>query len=298
MCRLLLFSVFFSLSVSAQRFDPRIRHTPPAPNVKSVMIQTVKTYRVSDPKTFQYYPGKAVYQDSQVVYVDTTLRQGWNYSQNGLIESTYRKHNFPIREYYTHLNDSSWTCLKYYSARHYDSTVVIGDSAEAFQFFPYSPNARMWYAGNYCHYIRYSKKGKQLYHRESISSVKDSFWDYSSGGLFSMKEVRKSAGTDTVLYLDKKGRWMVKVINHYDSAGHSVRSEYFNRSLKEFDLVNIWANPHEGDQTLFLPKAGEQVAMIAKREYDERGLLIKISWISPASADPRLVQYYSYTFWE
>ncbi|HTF02888.1 MAG TPA: hypothetical protein VK826_02650 [Bacteroidia bacterium] len=298
--RYVLFILVFSpLFLFAQNNDPRIPQIAPAPGVKSVNIQTVRYFKtkinVEERTPLQVFFD--IHPKRDTIWAHHTLVEAQYYSRDGRIDSSYRNHHFPMHSYYTHFTDTSWTYVTWYENTRFDSTIVVGDSARTIRLGPYSSNHRLWYAGDSMHYISYNKKGKSFYHSDLCSSPADSFWDYQSGGPFAKKVVSHAGNRDTVFYRDAKGKWMVKVINHYDSGGHPVMSEYYNRSVKKFDLVSIFANHHVGDATLYLDQYGDRLSMTTRRTYDSNGLLLQEAWFWRNQATPNMVQFYSYDFW-
>lgn len=295
----LLLSFLISAGLSAQNDDPRIRQIAPAPGVKSVSIKTVRyantTVEITERTPVQV--ALDIHPKKDTIWVDTTAREWKYYAPDGKIESSYFKYYNPVQSYYRHLNDTSWVCITRLGWRT-DSTIVTGNTAKTVPAVRKEDYYRTLYAGDSMHYVYYNSKGKQQFHSEKCSSSVDSFWDYKSAGPFAKKVVLHAANRDTVLYLDKKGRWMVKVINHYDSAGHPVKSEYYNRSVKKFDLISMWANHHVGDATVYLGVNGDRLSMTVRRTYDANGLLLREAWFYREQVTAGAVKFYSYTFWE
>jgi len=284
MLRLLIFIFLFPFFAFAQNYDPRIKQNAPAPGIKCVQIETVRFYTQK---------GNASLLESN------TLTEKKYYSKEGRIDSAYHNYAFEKRFYFIYRNDSSWTCVSTIDFKPYDSTIVIGDSAKVFYTHEFSEGARHWYVGDSLHGRYYKKNGKRdrFFSYDRCSSAADSFWDYQSCGPFARRTLVHTGNIDTVCYFDARNRWMVKVINYSDSAGNPVKTEYINRSRKNFDIVPIHANHHIGDATLYLPENGSKVCMTVHRIYNAQGLPVKELW-RPAKADfSTYVRTYAYTFW-
>ncbi len=289
-------SLLFPALLAGQNPDPRIAQVAPEPGVRSVKITTVRYY-----SGFKDHHESKGFHDNKfdTTYGIPTLDQKKYYSEEGRLDSAYYNHHTAQFFYYGYMNDTSWTCISAYGKDRFDRTVVNGNSAEVFYYYaPFASN-KFWYSGDSLHSRSYDKKGKleKIFSYDRCSSASDSFWDYQSCGLFARKTVVHSMNRDTISYLDKKNRWMVKVINHFDSAGHPVKTEYMNRSMKEFDLIPMHANPHVGDATLYLPQNGTKVSMTVNRTYNGRGLLIEESWQPAESSYATYMRYYQYAFW-
>lgn len=296
MLRIILLVVFFPFIVEGQNSDPRIKHTAPAPGVKLVTEKIVRYYRTQVEYKDYIVPGIPVMRKRDTIVSDTVVAESRHYSPDGKIDSSDRTFVYRTHSIYTHSSDAEWKMQTWHEGNWFDLTEVNNDTAITtrqdadYRFCTVCID-------DSCRSETYNSKGKRTYKRDYCSSARDSFWDYVSGGPFTRKIVSHAGNRDTVLYLDSKGRWMVKVINHYDSAGHPVMSEYYNRSVKKFDLVSMWANHHIGDATLYLPQKGDQKSMIARRTYDTNGLLVQEAWFRPEDETATVVRYYSYAYY-
>lgn len=281
---ILLLTLAWSLS-AAQNDDPRIRKVAPAPGVKSVHVKMIiRSFSVENRKDTSWR-------------VDTAARETKYFAKDGRIDSSYFRYYLPDHSYYGHVSDSSWICTSVTGSLRV-STSVSGNHAEVRSINPGGGHYEIIYAGDSMHYAWYNDNGERRSQHHQCSSPADSFWDYKSGGPFAKKVIAHADNRDTICYLNAKGRWMVKVINLYDSLGRPVVSEYYNRSVKDFDLITMWANHHVGDATLYLPKNGDKLSMSVRRTYNAQGLLEQEAWYHQNRTTPSDVKMYSYTFWE
>ena len=292
--------LFFSVPVllSAQNDDPRIRQVAPAPGVQSMSVKTVR-YWVFKAKKEERTPAQirsGLHTKEYRMHVDSTARAINYYSPDGNVDSSYFKYYHPVSSSYHYLNDTSWVCISTRTWR-IDSTIVTGNTAKTVPAERGDDYYRALYRGDSMHYVYYNSKGERRTHYDYCTSPADSFWDYRSAGTFAKKVVVHTGNRDTVSYLDAKGKWMVKVVNEYDSAGHPVVSHYFNRSVKDFDLITMWANHHIGDATVYLPRNGDRMSCAVYRTFDTRGLLQCEEWHYHNVEMPVARKFYTYTFW-
>lgn len=291
MFRFVLIAIALPSFAVAQNDDPRIRIKSPAPGVKEQHIETVYYYhtRVENEHRTAFQKFMDLHPKHDTIIVDTAATETRYFSTSGRLDSSDYNFSSPVHSVYTYTSDTSWICVSMGKYR-LDSTIVSGDSAEVRREIA---NERTWFEGDSGHFEMYNDKGRRIYKNHYFSSPTDSFWNYNSVGGYSRKTIAHGKSIDTVRYWNSHNRWLITVINHYDSLGHCTRSDYFNWGLKHFDLVTLRLNP-KWDNSLYLPVNGNELAMHVKREYDSQGLLLREAWYSPRFDTPILVKYYSY----
>lgn len=286
-----------AFSVSAQNEDPRIELRAPSSNVASLEIKTIR-YRISKveirertevQKLLDIHPKK----DS--LFIDTLKREAFWFSEQGKLDSLFYDFHFSHTDYYTHFNDTSRYFISNYAYTRRDSTAVNGDSAVTYVYYEGKLANRIIYSGSSAHYESAKKPQKHPSWSYWASSPADSFWDYRSAGVYSKRIVISAGETDTVLYCDASGKWVVKTINYKDDAGRFIRSDYYNRGANRFALVRLWANHHIGDASLYLDRKGEAMSMRCIRKYDASGLLLEEAWENPTSERVVIKRVYRYT---
>lgn len=289
--------LMLSGSVYAQNEDPRIELHAPASNVASSEIKTIR-YRISKveiqertevQRLLDLHPKK----DS--LFVDTLKLEVFWYSKQGKPDSSFYDFHSSRTDHYTHINDSSRYIISKYAYTRRDSTVVNGDSAVTYVYYEGELANRLVYAGSAAQYESAKNPKKHPSWSYWVSSPDDSFWDYRSAGVYSKRITISAGDTDTVLYCDASGKWIVKTINYKDAAGRCIRSDYYNRGANRFALVRLWANHHIGDASLYLHRKGEAMSMRCVRKYDANGLLLEEAWENPTSGRIVMKRIYRYT---
>jgi hypothetical protein len=286
-----------SASVYAQNEDPRIVLRAPASNVASSEIKTIR-YRISKVEIQERTEVQRllnIHPNKDSLFVDTLKREVLWFSKQGKPDSSFCDFHSSRTDYYTHINDSFRYIISKYSYTRRDSTLVNGDSAVTYVYYEGKLANRLVYSGSAAQYE--SAKNPQQHPLWSYwaSSPDDSFWDYSSAGVYSKRIISRAGDTDTVLYCDASGKWIVKTINYKDAAGRCIRTDYYNRGANRFALVRLWANHHIGDATLYLDRRREAVSLRCIRKYDASGLLLEEAWENPTSGHVVMKRIYRYT---
>jgi hypothetical protein len=294
----ILFLLLVRSVVSAQHDDPRRAMRAPSESVASVEVKTVR-YRIGKveikertelQRIFDIHPKK----DS--LFIDTLKREEIWFSAAGKPDSSFFDFHSVRKDYYTHISDTSWFIISKYAYTRRDSTAVHGDSAVTYVYYDGKLSNRLVYSGAAAYFEYVKKPQKHPNWSYWVSSPSDSFWDYRAAGTYSKRIITNAGSTDTVLYCDAGGNWIVKTTNYKDTSGRCIRTDYYNRGANRFTLVRLRANPHIGDATLYLHRNGETISMQCVRKYNADGLLLEEAWQNPASGEVVMKKIYGYRF--
>jgi hypothetical protein len=315
MRRLLAIVLIFPAVVFAQNTDPRIKPQSHA-GVKSVQLTvtkiytaTVKTYDTVGPPGI---PIVRTHREKQLIY-DTTVTEFSRYDREGNLVYNECVSWDSIATEYIYDSDSSWTATSSFHTRTYDNsamTVFHWNNASRYDTVAVIGNsAVMKYCGSTFTRIEIfngdSSRSRYTYANGSTekwsgrtTSRSDSFWDYYSSEYYASKLITHSEAEDTVKYLDNHGRCLIKVINHFDSAGRVESSEYYNYSVNRFAVQRMWTMPFF-TKTYFLPinRSGSPSCEVF-RKYDERGLLVQEQIVNNQRDNFSIIRSYKYVLYD
>lgn len=102
---------------------------------------------------------------------------------------------------------------------------------------------------------------------------------------------------DSIAYLDKNGECILIVLNSYDNMDRLLSTDYYNKQNKSFSIYSPRYNS-KMNMIFYVPVNKTNVSYQIIREYNERGLLSKVTRISSKKGNPRIVTYYDYSFYK
>jgi hypothetical protein len=256
---LLLLSLLMPFALSA-RVDPRIPKTASYGGVKSMKTEYI----------FIIAKGN-----------DTAITETFQYNEAGfLVKYDYDLHmmknpNYSMSSIYTYRSNDAWTATSYKNNKMSDSAVVKGAWANHYWWHEGKLSQINEFRGDTFAEKNISDGDTTLMHQDIGNAAEDDFWDYRHAGEFARKSYARSTDSDTTCYIDEIGKCMVMVVNFYDSNFKPVKTNYYNYSVKRFDLFYL---PHNERTSMvfFLNKSSKgKWSFEITRKYNEEGWLIE-----------------------
>ncbi|MEO5644514.1 MAG: hypothetical protein ABIQ40_02320 [Bacteroidia bacterium] len=101
---------------------------------------------------------------------------------------------------------------------------------------------------------------------------------------------------DSCIFLDKKGKRILSIVNQYDNFNHVIESDYYNKKDKNYRIYSERYNP-KMNMVINMPRHKFTRTYQVNREYDNKGLMITEKRISSRKSDPVIVINYAYTYY-